>query len=161
MRAWLILPALAIGYLLAAPGPLRRRLWHLGTAGAVMLALSLSWIGLYTFTPARDLPHISGSTDNSAVAMVFGWNGLLRFGVHLPGTPDFTFSSGGPGHYWGQLLGGRLCPQIGCEVFVKLRRVEVSEAVGCLLYRVRFAEVAGEALPHSVSDQVGKRFLIR
>jgi 4-amino-4-deoxy-L-arabinose transferase-like glycosyltransferase len=87
LQAWMILPALAVGYLVAAPGPLRRRLRQMAAAGVVMLAVSLSWIALYTFTPARDRPYIEGSTDNSAVAMVFGWNGLTRFGINLPGTP--------------------------------------------------------------------------
>ncbi len=41
---------------------------------------------------------------------------------------------------------GLLSRQVGCEVLMKLRRVKVSEAVCCLLYRVRLAEVAGEAL---------------
>ena len=85
LEAWVVLPALGVTYLVAAPGPLRRRLGHLGTAGLVMLAVSMSWIALYTFTPAHDRPYISGSTDNSAVAMVFGWNGLSRFGIHIPG----------------------------------------------------------------------------
>ena len=85
LQAWVILPALALGYLLAAPVRLRERLWHLGAAGAVMLAVSLSWIALYTFTPAGSRPYIDGSTNNSAIAMVFGYNGLERFDVRLPG----------------------------------------------------------------------------
>ena len=52
--------------------------------GVVMLAVSLSWIALYTFTPASDRPYVDGSTDNSAVAMVFGYNGLERFGISVP-----------------------------------------------------------------------------
>jgi 4-amino-4-deoxy-L-arabinose transferase-like glycosyltransferase len=87
LQAWMILPALAVGYLVAAPGPLRRRLAQIAAAGVVMLAVSLSWIALYTFTPASDRPYITGSTDNSAIAMVFGWDGLSRFGIHLPGVP--------------------------------------------------------------------------
>jgi 4-amino-4-deoxy-L-arabinose transferase-like glycosyltransferase len=99
LQAWLVLPALAIGYLLTAPITLRRRLGQLGLAGLVMLAVSLSWIALYTFTPAHDRPYISGSTDNSAVAMVFGYNGLSRFGLRIPGAAPVrngisTFSFG-------------------------------------------------------------------
>ena len=75
LQAWIILPALGLGYLLAAPGGLGRRLRQLGVAGLVMLAVSLSWIALYTFTPAADRPYVDGSTNNSAVAMVFGYNG--------------------------------------------------------------------------------------
>jgi 4-amino-4-deoxy-L-arabinose transferase-like glycosyltransferase len=86
LQAWIILPALGIGYLLAAPGGLGRRLGQLGVAGLVMLAVSLSWIALYTLTPAADRPYVDGSTDNSAVAMVFGSNGVERFGVSFPGS---------------------------------------------------------------------------
>ncbi|HME66100.1 MAG TPA: glycosyltransferase family 39 protein [Streptosporangiaceae bacterium] len=86
LQAWMVLPALGIGYLLAAPAGLGRRLWHLGVAGLVMLAVSLSWIALYTFTPAADRPYVDGSTDNSAIAMVFGYNGVERFGISFPGS---------------------------------------------------------------------------
>jgi 4-amino-4-deoxy-L-arabinose transferase-like glycosyltransferase len=85
LQAWVILPALALGYLLAAPPRLRQRLWHLGVAGAVTLAVSLSWIALYAFTPAGSRPYIDGSTNNSAAAMVFGYNGLERFAFLVPG----------------------------------------------------------------------------
>jgi 4-amino-4-deoxy-L-arabinose transferase-like glycosyltransferase len=97
LQAWMVLPALAIGYLLFAPTGLRRRLGQLATAGVVMLAVSLSWIALYTFTPAADRPYVDGSTDNSAFAMVFGYNGLERFGISFPGAvssgPGVTSSS--------------------------------------------------------------------
>jgi 4-amino-4-deoxy-L-arabinose transferase-like glycosyltransferase len=94
LQAWMILPALVIGYLLAAPAGLGRRLWHLGVAGLVMLAVSLSWIALYTFTPAADRPYVDGSTNNSAVAMVFGYNGVERFGISFPGSVQ-AFGGGG------------------------------------------------------------------
>ena len=101
MQAWMILPALAIGYLIAAPAPLRRRIGQLSVAGVVMLAVSLSWIALYTFTPASDRPYVDGSTDNSAAAMVFGYNGLERFGISIPGAvtsgPGVSAGRGGAG----------------------------------------------------------------
>jgi 4-amino-4-deoxy-L-arabinose transferase-like glycosyltransferase len=86
LQAWMVLPALAIGYLIAAPVPVRRRLGQLGVAAVVMLAVSLSWIALYTFTPAQDRPYVDGSTNNSAISMVFGYNGLERFGISVPGS---------------------------------------------------------------------------
>jgi 4-amino-4-deoxy-L-arabinose transferase-like glycosyltransferase len=99
LQAWMILPALAVGYLVAAPVGLRRRLWQVGVAGVVMLAVSLSWIALYTFTPASDRPYVDGSTDNSAVAMVFGYNGVERFGISFAGavTSGPGVTSGGTG----------------------------------------------------------------
>jgi 4-amino-4-deoxy-L-arabinose transferase-like glycosyltransferase len=96
LQAWIVLPALGIGYLLAAPGGLIRRLGQLGVAGLVMLAVSLSWIALYTFTPAADRPYVDGSTNNSAVAMVFGYNGVERFGISFPGSVA-SFGGGGGG----------------------------------------------------------------
>ena len=96
LQAWIILPALGLGYLLAAPGGLIRRVRQLGVAGLVMLAVSLSWIALYTFTPAADRPYVDGSTNNSAVAMVFGYNGVERFGFSFPGSVA-SFGGGGGG----------------------------------------------------------------
>lgn len=118
LQAWVILPALAVGYVLAAPARLRRRLWHLGAAGAVLLAVSLSWIALYTVTPAASRPYIDGTTNNSAIAMVFGYNGLERFDVRVPGA--ITLGPGvmvppGPGNWAGnasQLFGSAFGPQI-------------------------------------------------
>jgi len=122
LQAWMILPALALGYLVAAPARLRRRFWQLGVAGVVMLAVSLSWIALYAFTPAKDRPYVDGSTNNSAVAMVFGYNGLDRFGVHLPGAVESRMGGGGRppgagngafGTGWTKLLGSNYGPEIG------------------------------------------------
>jgi 4-amino-4-deoxy-L-arabinose transferase-like glycosyltransferase len=118
LQAWMIVPALAAGYLLAAPARLRARLWHLGVAGAVMLAVSLSWIALYTFTPAPSRPYIDGTTNNSAAAMVFGYNALERFNVRVPGA--ITLGPGvmvppAPGNWAGnayQLFGTGFGPQI-------------------------------------------------
>ena len=107
LQAWMILPALGLGYLLAAPGGLVRRLWQLGVAGLVMLAVSLSWIALYTFTPAADRPYVDGSTNNSAVAMVFGYNGVERFGISFPGSVAAFGGGGGGGPV------GRVAPAAG------------------------------------------------
>jgi hypothetical protein len=105
LQAWIILPALGLGYLLAAPGGLIRRLGQLGVAGLVMLAVSLSWIALYTFTPAADRPYVDGSTNNSAVAMVFGYNGVERFGISFPGSVA-SFGGGGPVERVAESAGG-------------------------------------------------------
>ncbi|MEV5977438.1 glycosyltransferase family 39 protein [Streptomyces sp. NPDC052114] len=83
MEAWLVVPALCVGYLVGAPARLRRRLGHLAAAGAVLFAVSLSWVALVTFTPADHRPYVEGSTDNSAFAMVFGYNGFNRLHAGL------------------------------------------------------------------------------
>jgi 4-amino-4-deoxy-L-arabinose transferase-like glycosyltransferase len=115
VQAWMVLPALAIGYLVTAPAPLRRRLWQLSVAGVAMFAVSLSWIALYTFTPAADRPYVDGSTNNSMIAMVFGYNGGEHFGISLPGTletgPALVVPGVGVG--WTKLFGSEYGPEIG------------------------------------------------
>jgi len=119
LQAWIVLPALAVGYLVAAPVSLPRRVRHVLIATAVTLAVSLSWIALYTFTPAADRPYIDGSLNNSAITMVFGYNGVERFGVAYPGSVASMFGGHGHGHAfgggggWTKLLGTRFGPEIG------------------------------------------------
>ncbi|MGP2443029.1 ArnT family glycosyltransferase, partial [Streptomyces sp. JW3] len=106
MQAWLIVPALAVGYLVAAPHGLRRRLRHLLAAGGVLLAVSLSWVGLMTFTPEDSRPYADGSTNNSAFAMVFGYNGFNRFHEGLvPGAVGVPSGGGGTGAATGGTAG--------------------------------------------------------
>ncbi|WP_328497883.1 glycosyltransferase family 39 protein [Streptomyces sp. NBC_00414] len=96
MEAWIIVPALLVGYLVAAPIDLRRRAAHLLAAGAVMLAVSLSWVAMMTFTPQDARPYVDGTTDNSAFSMVFGYNGFNRFEPGLISGAD-DGPSGAPG----------------------------------------------------------------
>lgn len=86
LQAWIVVPALAVSYLVTAPAPLGRRLLHVLTAGVVTVAVSSSWILLYTLTPAADRPYVDGTTNDSALVMVVGYNGLDRLGVNVPGT---------------------------------------------------------------------------
>jgi 4-amino-4-deoxy-L-arabinose transferase-like glycosyltransferase len=80
-QAWAVLPAFAIPYAIAAAGPVLRRLRRLALAGVVTLAVSFVWIAIVQLTPAADRPYIDGSTNNSPIGMVFGYNGLSRFGA--------------------------------------------------------------------------------
>ncbi|HEV7712072.1 MAG TPA: glycosyltransferase family 39 protein, partial [Asanoa sp.] len=122
LQAWIVLPALAITYLLLAPTGWRRRLGHLAVAGAVMVAVSLSWVLLYTVTPAADRPFVDGSSNNNAFSMVFGYNGLSRFGIDVPGAVQSMFTGGGGpgpgggpggGTEWTKLLSQQYATQVG------------------------------------------------
>jgi 4-amino-4-deoxy-L-arabinose transferase-like glycosyltransferase len=116
LQAWMVLPALALGYLVSAPAPLRRRLGQLGLAGAVMLTVSLAWIALFALTPAADRPYADGSTGNSMIATVFGYNGLDRFGINVPGTlpaGSVIIDFPGIGVGWTKLIGSDYGPDIG------------------------------------------------
>ncbi len=86
MQAFIVLPAFALVYLVAAPVPLRRRLWQLVLAGAAMVAAAGWWVALVELWPASARPYIGGSTDNSVLELVFGYNGLGRIsGGNGPG----------------------------------------------------------------------------
>ena len=79
LQAWLVLPALLLAYVLAAPSPvLARRLGHALLAALVALAVSLSWMLVVTAVPAHDRPYVDGSCTNSVFSQVFLYNGTDR-----------------------------------------------------------------------------------
>jgi 4-amino-4-deoxy-L-arabinose transferase-like glycosyltransferase len=78
--AWLVLPALAGAYLLAAPAPSRTRLAHLALAGLMTLAVSLSWMTVVSLVPAHDRPYVDGTQNNSVFSQTFQYNGTARLG---------------------------------------------------------------------------------
>lgn len=78
MQAFVVLPAFALVYLVAAPVPLRRRVWQLLIGGVALVASAGWWVALVELWPASARPYIGGSTDNSVLQLVFGYNGLGR-----------------------------------------------------------------------------------
>jgi 4-amino-4-deoxy-L-arabinose transferase-like glycosyltransferase len=96
-QAWAVLPAFAIAYLLAAPGPVLRRLGRLGAGGGVTLAVSSVWMLLVKLTPAGSRPYVDGSTNNSVFAMVFGYNFFTRFDGLNSDAAGVGSVLGGPG----------------------------------------------------------------
>jgi 4-amino-4-deoxy-L-arabinose transferase-like glycosyltransferase len=78
MQAFLVLPAFALVYLIAAPTSVRKRLLHLlGALGAVIV--SAGWyVALVELWPASSRPYIGGSTNNSLLELALGYNGLGR-----------------------------------------------------------------------------------
>jgi 4-amino-4-deoxy-L-arabinose transferase-like glycosyltransferase len=78
MQAFLVLPAFALVYMLAAPTTLRRRIWQT-LAGAFALLVSAGWwVAIVALWPASSRPFIDGSPDNSIINLIFGYNGLDR-----------------------------------------------------------------------------------
>ena len=84
LEAWLVLPALAGCYLLAAPGGWLQRVWRCGAMALLAVVVSLSWMSLVTIWPAGSRPYIDGSTDNSAFQQVFIYNGFGRLDQATP-----------------------------------------------------------------------------
>ncbi len=78
LAAWLIVPPIALAYLVCAPGTLARRMLQLIVAGLVMLLVSFSWIAFVDATPASQRPYVGSSTNNSEVGLTFEYNGFGR-----------------------------------------------------------------------------------
>ena len=78
LQAFLVLPAFALVYLVAANTSLGRRLVHL-LAGGLAVVVSAGWyVALVALWPAGSRPFIGGSTDNSLLQLALGYNGLSR-----------------------------------------------------------------------------------
>jgi 4-amino-4-deoxy-L-arabinose transferase-like glycosyltransferase len=78
LAAYLVVPGIALGYLLCAPPSLPRRVLRLLAAAVVLGAVSFSWIAFVEATPASKRPYVGGSTNNTELNLTFGYNGFGR-----------------------------------------------------------------------------------
>jgi 4-amino-4-deoxy-L-arabinose transferase-like glycosyltransferase len=90
LAAFLVVPGIAAAWLLCAPVSLPRRLLKLLAAGAVLAAVSFSWIALVEATPASQRPYVGGSTDNTELNLTFDYNGFGRVEGQIGG-PEQIF----------------------------------------------------------------------
>lgn len=98
LEAYLVVPALAVAYLLGAPMSWRVRILHLMTAGALMVLVSFAWIVAVDLTPAASRPYIGSSYHNSEIDLVFAYNGLQRLiGTPWTDVPQPDSPTGAPG----------------------------------------------------------------
>jgi len=89
LESVIALPGLAAIALLGLPTARRRRLLQLSAAGAVYIAVALSWLTVTLLVPARDRPWAIGSSNGSAWNAAFVFNGTERLGGKSP-EPQFT-----------------------------------------------------------------------
>jgi 4-amino-4-deoxy-L-arabinose transferase-like glycosyltransferase len=87
LQAWLVLPAFAVAYVLAADGRLRRRIAHVTLAGLLTLVVSLSWMSAVSLVPQHSRPYVDGSRNDSLFSQVFEYNGITRLGPIKIGSP--------------------------------------------------------------------------
>jgi len=100
LGAFLVLPGFAAVYLLAAPVSLRRRIVQLLAAGLSVLVSAGWWVALVTLWPAADRPYVGGSTGNSELNLIFGYNGFGRLTGNETGSVVAGGGAGGAG-VWG------------------------------------------------------------
>jgi 4-amino-4-deoxy-L-arabinose transferase-like glycosyltransferase len=78
LEGLMVLPALGLAYLIVAPTSLPKRLLHLIGALAALLVSSGWYVLLTIMWPASSRPFMAGSTDNTFMNLVLGYNGFAR-----------------------------------------------------------------------------------
>jgi 4-amino-4-deoxy-L-arabinose transferase-like glycosyltransferase len=78
LAAYLVLPGIALAYAVCAPGSISRRALQLLAAGAVMVAVSFSWMAFVELTPVSKRPYVGSSTNNTELGLTFEYNGFGR-----------------------------------------------------------------------------------
>ncbi len=115
LQGLIVVPAFAIAYLVAAPASLRKRVQHTLAAGAALVVAAGWWVALVELWPAGSRPYIGGSTDNSVLELIFGYNGFGRLtgadnNGSVGGNTGGGFSSGTTGLF--RLFGSDMGTQI-------------------------------------------------
>lgn len=88
LQVMLVVPGLALTYLMAGPPRLRIRLAQLMAGVAAMVVAAGWWVLLVEWWPKDSRPYIGGSESNSFLDLTFGYNGLGRLtggDTNLPG----------------------------------------------------------------------------
>ncbi|MEI5527461.1 glycosyltransferase family 39 protein [Streptomyces brasiliscabiei] len=153
LQAFLILPVLALVYVLFAPAPVKKRVGQVLLAGLAMVVAGGWWVAIVELWPASSRPYIGGSQNNSFLELTFGYNGLGRLNGEETGSVG---GGGGGGGNWGETgwdrmfsssIGGQiswLIPAalilLGAAIWAtrKLKRTDTTRAAfllwgGCLL----------------------------
>jgi 4-amino-4-deoxy-L-arabinose transferase-like glycosyltransferase len=134
LQAFLVVPGLALAFLVAAPIGMWKRIGKL-LVGAATMILSAGWyIALVELWPADSRPYIGGSTDNSLLQLALGYNGIDRI-AGGDGGPGGRPGGGGPGganlFFGGQAGIGRLFGQsMGVEASWLLPAALIGLAAG-------------------------------
>ncbi|QHU89858.1 glycosyltransferase [Candidatus Saccharibacteria bacterium oral taxon 955] len=100
LQGLMVLPAMALVYLVFAKPPMVTRFLHLMFAGVITTMSTLWWSVLVWLTPAGSRPWVGSTNDNNIWSLIFGYNGFGRLlggrgggGVPVGGAPP----SGGMG----------------------------------------------------------------
>jgi 4-amino-4-deoxy-L-arabinose transferase-like glycosyltransferase len=112
LQGFLVIPAFASVYLVAAPTTLWRRIWQVGAAAMAVVVSAGWWVGLVMIWPADARPFIGGSQTNNIWDLILGYNGFGR----LTGD-EVGRVGGGPGPFsegagWLRLFQGELASEV-------------------------------------------------
>jgi 4-amino-4-deoxy-L-arabinose transferase-like glycosyltransferase len=134
--ALVVVPGMAAAWMWIAPAARGRlhALRQLLAGGAAMVLVGGAWPALVELTPAADRPWVSGTSDNSVLSLIFGYNGLGRVegqtggpagggGSNFGGTPGpLRLLNSALGGQAGWLLGFAVLTGLAMLVASRLRR---------------------------------------
>jgi len=80
LEAWAIWPAIAVAWLFTER-TMGKKLLDILISGIVSLGASILWPVIVSLVPATNRPYIGGTLHNNPFEMIFGYNGLGRFGL--------------------------------------------------------------------------------
>ncbi|HYB28062.1 MAG TPA: glycosyltransferase family 39 protein [Solirubrobacteraceae bacterium] len=92
LQAFLVLPAFALVYLIAAPTGLRQRIGQLLAGGAALVLSAGWWVAIVALWPTGSRPFIDGSPDDNIFNLITGYNGLGRLSGGTGGVGAGNFS---------------------------------------------------------------------
>ncbi|MBY4107844.1 glycosyltransferase family 39 protein [Rhodococcus fascians] len=101
LQVMLVVPPLALTYLIAGPPKLGTRVLQLFAALGALIVSAGWWLLIVEFWPASSRPWVGGSQNNSILELTLGYNGLGRLSGNETGsvTPG---GGGGGGSMWGE-----------------------------------------------------------
>jgi len=133
--AFVVVPAIVLAWLWIAPRGRLAAIRQLLAGGAAMLVVAGAWPLLVMLTPASDRPWISGTSDNSILSLIFGYNGLGRVtgqnggpgggganGAFAQGTGPFRLLNASLGGQDGWLLGLAIAGAVVVGLACRVRR---------------------------------------
>ncbi|GAA1898741.1 glycosyltransferase family 39 protein [Williamsia serinedens] len=108
LQALVVVPAMAIAFLVFAAAPVRRRILTLVAALGALVVGAGWWVLAVEVWPASSRPYIGGTQHNSIIELTVGYNGLGRVtgdeSSGIGGAPG-----GGAGHF-SAMFGGHTGP---------------------------------------------------
>jgi len=128
--ALVVVPGIVAAWLMLAPRGRLRALGQLLAGAAAMLIVGGAWPALVELTPASQRPWVAGTSDNSVLSLIFGYNGLGRVEGQSGLRGNMFGSTPGPlrllnsslGGQAGWLLGFAVLSGLGILVTSRLRR---------------------------------------
>ena len=78
LQGLMVLPAMAMVYLVFAKPPIVTRFLHVMFAGVITTMSTLWWSVLVWLTPAGSRPWVGSTNDNNIWSLIFGYNGFGR-----------------------------------------------------------------------------------